>query len=214
MPPDVPSHWTEDDLDEEAEAQLASVVSALLALDHGRDPDGNLIPVPIPFAPDARRAYVAWWRVNAEALAHEAGDLRASLAKMPAYVARLALILELAGATVTSRHVATVGLASVQAAITLVDWFSAEAARVIEVLDESDEDRELRTVEEWVERRGGFATVAELARSGPRLYRGKTEAAEEVLDRLVRSKRARWDDTTGMGRPTRGVQLLPRGAET
>jgi hypothetical protein len=213
MPPDVPGRWTEDDLDESTEALLARVVSGLLALDHTCDPEGNLAPVPVPFTLAARAAFVEWWEANEKAVANETGDLRASLAKLPAYVARLALIFELTAAAATDAHVAAVELASVNAAIAVVEWFGAEAARVVELLDQTEEEQEERTVAEWIERRGGTTTIADLARSGPRLYRGKSEAAEEVLDRLVRAGRACWEDTTGTGRPTRVVRLLAAGAE-
>ena len=77
---------------------------------------------------------------------------------------------------------ASVSATSVKAGITLARWFSAETKRIYAMLDESDEQRDVRELVDYVRRHDGTVTARQLTR-GPRRFRGKVGLAEEALKR-------------------------------
>jgi hypothetical protein len=197
-----------------AQARIDTTIKGLLRLEHLRDPDGNLVPVSVPFTPEALAAFEPWWvRCRKAAMNEQDTPLGYALDKMPGYCARFALLVELADRAERGEDAASIGPRSVQRAVALADWFAHEAARVYGRLAEAPERAELRALEEWVARQGGVTTAAELARSGPRKYRER-KAAEQALDRLVAGGRATWEDYQHPrgGRSTRRARL--RGVET
>lgn len=102
--------------------------------------------------------------------------------------------------------------ASIAAGVALARWFGHEARRVYAILSESNEDRETRRLVEWIERRGGTATVRDLTR-GPREYRGDPERASKALGKLVVARIAEWvhdEQSPRGGRPTGRIRLLRR----
>jgi hypothetical protein len=78
---------------------------------------------------------------------------------------------------------------------------------VYALLNETDEDRGLRRLAEWIARRGGTVTARDVQR-GCR-WLSAAGAAEAALGELVRSGAGRWVDvptTHAGGRPTREFQ--------
>ncbi|MFO0492194.1 MAG: hypothetical protein ACK51T_07120, partial [bacterium] len=103
--------------------------------------------------------------------------------------------------------------------VVLARWFGDEARRVYAILEESDEGRESRRLVEWIERKGGTATVRNLTR-GPREYRDTpdpTAKAAKALSELVAAGVAVWvhnDHGPKGGRPTERVRLVSRLGDT
>src|SRR5262249_22985895 len=98
----------------------------------------------------------------------------------------------------------------------LVEWFAGEAVRVYTMLRETEEDRECRRLIEWIEARGGMATVRELHRANQRRW-PTSEHAELALDALVQSGLGRWSESQSGsvgGRPSHQFHLLPTSAVT
>ena len=102
-----------------------------------------------------------------------------------------------------------VGLASLQAGITLTRWFAGEVRRVYSILSEDEEDRDTRHLLEWVRGQGGQVTARKLRRSNSRKYRCPEDAVA-ALQSLVDGGMAEWiDQPSGPagGRPTRYARL-------
>lgn len=101
---------------------------------------------------------------------------------------------------------------AIERGIALADWFARETERVYELFNESDEDRELRQLAEWIGRRGGTVTVRDLTH-GRRRYCGDSAAAEAALEKLVAGGVGRWVVAApgrGGGRPPKRFELVTR----
>jgi putative DNA primase/helicase len=110
----------------------------------------------------------------------------------------------------------TINAATMRAAIAWADFLASAERHAREVLGESDEERELRRLAEWIECQGGTTTVRDLTR-GPREYRGDPERAAKALGELVAAGVAVWDHDdhgTKGGRPAERVRLVSRRGDT
>jgi hypothetical protein len=97
-----------------------------------------------------------------------------------------------------------------KAACDLARWFGAEAMRIYNTLAETDEQREQRKLVEFIEKRGGAATVRDVTHYYWSL-KGQTDKAEQALNALLKAGYGSWDmaaTTPKGGRPTRKFQLL------
>jgi len=101
--------------------------------------------------------------------------------------------------------------ASALAGIKLARWFAAEAVRIYAVLRESQEERDVRKLVEWITSQGGRVTVRQMQRSNSRKW-PSSELAEEALGKLVEMGLGRWEEPifrAGGGNPARWF-VLPR----
>lgn len=215
MPPRKPKRWTEADVDPKTEVAVALVLDRLYALKPGIDDDGDVCPRLVTLAPNGKAAWVRFYNEHNADADQLTGDESAAWSKLEGYAARLALVVHLtrwAAGDATLADPARVDEASIAAGVVLARWFGDEARRVYAILSESDDDRETRRLVEWIEHKGGTATVRDLTR-GPREYRGDPERAAKALGELVAAGVAVWDhDDHGPkgGRPTERVRLLSR----
>jgi hypothetical protein len=95
---------------------------------------------------------------------------------------------------------------SMQAGITLTEWFKNETRRVYRMLSETGEEREQRELLDLVHRKGGSITSRELQKSYRRCRDNPNLDAEAALQGLVQSGHGEWKDvppTKRGGRPTR-----------
>jgi hypothetical protein len=135
-------------------------------------------------------------------------DHRAALAKQKGLVGRLALVLhEIAVAAGTGpKHRHYVELGTLEDAISLVEWFGEERARLFSTTAPASPVDHRAALLRWVTKRPGCtATASEVARSGPRKYRGDSEAAELSLRALAKAGLGRWQEqppSAKGGRPT------------
>lgn len=224
MPPRKAKRWTEADVDANTEAAVATVFDRLLSLPMEVDPESadplnpDLRPRLVTLTEAGHAAFVAFYNEHATEHAQLSGDLSAAWSKLEGYAARLALVVHLtrwAAGDATLRDPARVDEASIAAGVVLARWFGDEARRVYAILGESDEGRESRRLVEWIERKGGTATVRDLTR-GPREYRD-TERAAKALGELVAAGIAEWiydDHGPKGGRPTDRVRLVSRRGDT
>jgi len=173
----------------------------------------------VTLADDGKRAWVTFYNEHAGEQVNLSGDEAAAWSKLEGYAARLALVVHLtrwAAGDATLRDPARVDEASIAAGVVLARWFGAEARRVYAILGESDEGRESRRLVEWIERKGGTATVRDLTR-GPREYRGDPERSAKAMDELVAAGVAVWvhdDHGPKGGRPTDRIRLVSRRGDT
>jgi hypothetical protein len=209
-PPFRPALWTEAEPDPDTEARLSRVFDRLYLL----APDADGAPVPLTLDDGGKAAWVAFHDDHAHEQGRLAGDEAAAWAKLKGYAARLALVLHLARWAGGDRTAdpGRVDATSIRAGVELVRWFGDEARRVYARLGESDEDAKARRLAEWIERRGGVASVRDVTR-GPSEYRRKPEAARHALADLVARGVAVWDhEPPGPkgGRPHERVRLVRR----
>jgi hypothetical protein len=191
MPPIRPKRWTEAEVDEELEQELADLFGLLYELDMPLDPATERPqPVLVPLTAEAKHdVWIPFYNVHAAELANLSGDLAAAWSKLEGYAARLALIIHCCKTVMGEADPVAVDPDSMAAGITLTQWFGQETHRVYQVLGESEEARDEREMTELMTRKGGSITVREATRSS-RKYRDKPALAEEVLNRLVKAKKA------------------------
>ena len=200
MPPERAKKWTAADISEDARREWAGLLDELMALSYRGEPLDLLL------APDARNAFIEFYEDHAQREADAENDpFAAALAKLAAYAARFALVLELAD----NPGAVCVRLPAMESGIRLARWFASEAERVYARFHETDVDREQRRLVEWITDHGGETTERELSR-GPRRYRPPGEA-EKALTNLVKAGLGTWRPIHNGGRPTRRFVLTARG---
>jgi hypothetical protein len=97
---------------------------------------------------------------------------------------------------------------SMRRAVTLTEWFKAEARRVYGLLSETDEERDRRQLADWIAKRGGAVTAREL-QQGHRQYR-TAEDAVAALEDLAEARLGTWQPVppgSKGGRPYRVFRL-------
>ncbi|TVQ62519.1 MAG: DUF3987 domain-containing protein [Phycisphaerales bacterium] len=172
-------------------------------------------PATVRLDPEAGTLFVAFRREVEPAMrpGGEHYERRAWASKFPGAVLRIAGVLHaLATWAVrgTPDDAGPIDGATMRAALA---WgrFAADAERhAREGLTASPEDRERAALVEWIESKGGTATVRDLTR-GPSAFRGDPERAAKALGELVASSVAAWvqdGDGAKGGRPAKRVRLV------
>jgi hypothetical protein len=226
LPKRVERVWTDRTVPADVTKNFAGVIDRLYKLDF--DPErGVNEPTVLPFTPEAKEVWVAFYNRHGREQMDLDEDLAAAWRKLEGYCARLALVIELAswaaaprptgkGVTVAQYFAGWIGppavsAPSVEAAVELAEWFGYEARRVYALLGTGDEDRELHRLTEWNRARGGAVTARALQQFGPRAYRGRVEDAEAALELLAAAGVGMWvavEPGARGGRPTRKLQLV------
>jgi len=205
-PPRRARCFTEAVVAEDTNRSVAEIVRRLVALQCRADEYGEPQPLAVPLSSDAKPVWRDFKNANGQEQMNHTGAMASVYSKMESAAGRLALILQLVkdvsvatGASVTVASGATeIEADTLRSAIVLARWFIREAARVFAFLEESESDADSRELVEWIEQKGGSATMREIRR-GRRKYRSK-EGAQAAADRLVEQGLARWDDGNGRGR--------------
>jgi hypothetical protein len=219
MPPPRPKRWTEDDIPPEAVADMRRLFDALLALEMGRDDDGEPAPIDVPLTPCGKRAWIDFYNAHARELADLTGDLAAAWSKLEGYAARFALLLHLVRAASCDPALAStaaVDAQSIAAGVKLARWFADEAIRVYAEIGgdtEAPEAREQRELVRIIREHGGEITVRQLMQVS-RKYRTSAAEAEAALGRLVAAEIVGvWEEKHGPrgGRPVLVFTLRDSG---
>ena len=205
MPPRRIVQWSEATIDKATEEKLAGLFDRLLAMERGRDEHGRPIPKEVGLSPEAHAEWVDFYNRHRAEQVELSGDLAAAWSKLEAYAARLALIVHLCRwADGESINPNQIDVESLRSAVRLVDWFGHEAQRVYALLAKDEADENGKTLN-LIRRKGGGITAGELQQYDRR-FRGKADAAEAELERLVRTKLGHWEPvptTPKGGKPTR-----------
>ena len=209
-PPRKAKRWTEADIDPSAEAELVRLFDRLYDLQPTAGDDGDVRPVLVRLAPDAKNAWKAYYNAHAVEQADLTGDLSAAWSKLEEYAARLALGIHFArwaanDTMLTNANI--VDATSMSAGIVLAKWFKHEARRVYAMLDESDPERDQRRLVEWIGHKGGSVTAREV-QQGCRWLK-EPGAAEAALEELAEAGRGTWEQSPAgqRGQPTRRFKL-------
>jgi hypothetical protein len=198
QPPKRRKRWTEDEVGAALDGAIGAAFDRLYALPVEVDENGEPRPRVLTLPRDAKREWIAFYNEHAAEQAVLAGDEAAVWSKLEGYAARFALIHHVAAWAASGlgpNELGEVGVESVRAGVTLTRWFGHESRRVYSVLDEDDDARERRRLIEWIESRGGEASVRDVQRS-LRRYANRDDA-ESALGELVAEGVAGWVPTDG-----------------
>jgi hypothetical protein len=210
-PPRKAKRWTEADIDPSAEAELVRLFDRLYELQPTAGNDSEPRPALVRLSGDAKTAWKTYYNAHAIEQADLTGDMAAAWSKLEEYAARLALVVHFtrwAAGDPMLTNANVVDVASMNAGITLANWFKHEARRVYAMLDESEAERDERRLVDWIGRKGGTVTPREV-QQGCRWLK-QPGAAEAALEELVKAGRGTWRDvptTAKGGRPARAFVL-------
>lgn len=225
MPPSRPKRWTEAEATAASTASYAAMFDRLFLLRGAVDDAGDPMPRSIAVS-DGAMVLMRKWTNETGDLAHgcnQRGDgaMAAVWSKLEEAAARIALVLHLvdcAARGVEERDLPPLTEWWMAAGIALARWHAREAKRVYAMFcggdaQDSGESRPEVDLAAWVAKHGS-ATARDLAKSGPRRFRGDSAAAEAALEALVTEGKLR-RETTPAGashRPT--DRYLPAAVET
>ncbi len=174
MPPPRKLRWPDARLAERTKKAFADIITELLALEHTISEDDEPIPVSLPLTDEGQAAWIQFYNEHAD-LQEEAkatsDELGAVAAKLEAYCARFALIVHLvrvAAEDVTVMDAGAIDERSVDVGVQLTRWFYHEAKRIYSSLSETDAERKVRELYDYIRSRGGRVSVRnDLMRAGP-----------------------------------------------
>ena len=201
QPPTTAKSWGTPKIPDKQTEAVAAMFRKLYSIgvpvewDADNTETSELEQVSLPLTTEADQLFGAFYNRHSEHRYDLTGPARAAWPKLTAYCGRLALTVQL----IRDPDSTEVDEESVRRAIVLTEWFSREALRAYGLRGETDEDREQRTLVEWIEQRGGRVTARELSR-GPRQYR-KAGDADSALGQLVDAGLGEWAIHQTAGRP-------------
>jgi hypothetical protein len=194
MPDRQKKVWSEEAIDPDVEQAYLRLIDALQGLEGDSGPEGQAEPHVLRLSPEGREAFIAFYREWAEAQAEVEGEMATALAKLEAAAGRLALVHHVVThAGLDQDDHCPVGPVSVKAGATLCRWLAYEARRIYAVLAESEEQRAVRRLVEFIRARGGSITTRALQHSNSRKYLSSDEA-EAALEALAQAGLGRWLD--------------------
>jgi len=211
-PPKRRKRWTEAEIDPATHSAITRLLDRLYTLQPTTDEKGRPCPVILDLTADAKELWAHFYDTHAEEWIDLSGELASAWAKLEEYAARLALVVHCVRRATRDATTDAVDAVSMQSGITLATWFKREARRVHSLFVESDEEADRRQLIEWLEARGGTATVRDLTH-GLRRFRNKPSEAEEALNALAKAGLGHWESPPSNqkgGRPTRVFRLVPR----
>lgn len=192
--------WTDVEIPRAVQTALERVFERLLSLEMVMPGEGGLGidgtsgasreagPGLVPLSAEALllwRAFYDEFAVEQEGIESEEA-LAAAFAKLEAYAARFALILEHVEWAASKRKEppTLIGPESMRAGIVLARWFAAEATRVYQLLAEDAREQKRARLISWIAAQTDPVTAHDVVR-GPRIYRSAPEAAHADLEGLV-----------------------------
>jgi hypothetical protein len=194
-PPRQPKRWRDDEVSESASKGYYELVKELSSLRPDTDISGDERPTTLRLTDDARQLYKDFVNQHGEEQNAMHGHLASQWSKLEEIPARLAIILHcIRQCTDGVDDAFKVDVATMNAALTLGEWFKAECLRINRLLTEPAESREVRRLLKWIGSRGGRITARDLCK-----YRrdiATSEEAEKMLIHLVSIGAGTWSSTT------------------
>ncbi len=213
MPPKRAKRWSTARVSSRVKARVVHVYSRLLDLDFN---DGN--PIKIRLAPEALELAIHFVNQHGNDQLGLEDELQSAWSKMEAVAFRLAMLFALvrwAEGELPAMETGDVDLQDMVAAIELTEWFCNEWKRFFATFGETNEDRKLRKLAEWISHKGGSVNVREV-QQGHRCYKTASEA-EAVLNQLKRAGYGNWvhiPPSPKGGQPTRIFKLFTASTST
>jgi hypothetical protein len=203
-PPFRQDKWSEATVPDDLRARVLDLFSERWLL-QPKDGDPQLLPLDR----DAQAVFADFYNECGESAVDASEHEEAVWSKLAGYGARFALIGQLAH----NPHADVVTGAIMEAACDLARWSGNEAVRIYDALAETQEQREQRELCDFVQRRGGTATLRDtITYYWP--LKNESERAQQIYDQLVKSGRGKWEEVhpSGPGRPSRVFRLLRTSA--
>jgi putative DNA primase/helicase len=150
--------WTEDELDQGDEMTWAHIIATLHAQEMFRETSGEIRPHLVEFEKEAKAAFITWFNAHNK---ETQGDVlpaacKSIWSKLEAYCARFILILSRLRVVMDPECrdplKPPVVLGDVQGAIKLLDYFKANAKRVLHHLTGGTFDPDAKAVLGWIGR--------------------------------------------------------------
>lgn len=224
-PPARVRRWTEDEVSPETELAWTQIIEGLCNLKFANEIPGSffneglaeeedkeLKPLDLELTPEARARFARFVNEHGQRTAQVDDDTGAAFAKLEGYAARFALVLHLMDAVCGVpgvRQDGPVGLAHIEAGITLTEWFANEAERIYAMFRETPEEGARRELVDHIHSWGGAASARDLMRRVHRIH--TSQQAEAALQDLVTQGLGRWVDRPAGskgGRPARVLELI------
>jgi hypothetical protein len=210
-PPIPANSWSEITINDDLKQGALAVFDELWLLQPDNDDYSQPCPKLLSPDADAKAVYVAYFNEcgAASVCADERGE--AAFSKLDGYAARLALVGQLA----RNPNADIVTGETMQAACDLARWFGNEALRVYEGLGKTREELAQQKLAEFIESRGGEATIRDVI-TYYRPLRNQTEKAEAELYALKAAGYGDWGQviTTPRGGHPRRRFILRRACST
>lgn len=209
-PPRRGKKWTEANIDERVEEDVAVLFDRLHDLQPAEDGDGNTSPVVLDLTDDAKEIWTTYYNRHANEQVDLSGDLSAAWSKLEEYAARLALVVHCARCAANDPNLANsqlVDAASMTSGVLMAEWFKGEVGRAYGLLAESEEERDRRRLIELIKRKGHPVTAREIQQYCRWLPTSRD--AENSLNELVKEGVGFWQPTPSgrRGQPTRRFVL-------
>lgn len=207
FPDPAPNRWSEENISEGARKAVERCFRELWELEHDKSSGEEFKPVVVPLSPAGKRVFLEWF--EAHCAEEEAPDFRSewrgSWAKMPAHVARLALIIHTCRWVTRETSSFEVDEVSVLKAAALGHYFKSHLKRVYQRLREDQVDRRVRQAVAWLKKHGkNGVTPRALIAYRVAGCKGK-EDAKELLETLAARNLGYWQESPhgGRGRKTK-----------
>ncbi len=199
MPPKQPKRWTETEIAPETEEAYYELLDKLLHLEFALTDDGQ-VPHHLHLSKDAKAVWIDFYNRWAREQAAVEGEMAAAYSKLEGYAARFTLLHHVVSLVARGADdKIPIEKESVEAGVILCRWFANEAGRIYASLTETEADRDVRRLVEWIRGQGGAITAKQLQRSNSRKY-PNSDAATLALEALA--ARALW----ALGGPALGRQ--------
>lgn len=185
--------WTEATVPEAVEQEYAYLFNRLYALQAEVGSDGESRPVEATLDAEAKEFFTNYFNAHNVEQAELVGDMAALWSKLEETVARLAMVshyVRWAGGKERGLPRDTIDGTDIAYGILLVEWFKNEAKRIYAMLGETEQEEEARRLIQWLQKRGGSATIREV-QQGCRWLRQKG-MAEVALVSLLEAGNGQW----------------------
>ncbi len=211
LPPRKQKFWTEDEIDDNLQLLISQLFARLATLERQVDEFNCDSQRDLTLTPEAKKIWTEYYNDHNAEQMRLSGDLAAAWSKFEEYAARLALVFQLvhwAGNEPDSHSPHYVDELSMRAGVELTNWFKAETRRIYDLFAETDSERELRKLIQWIRDRGHPVTAREVFQ-GIKRYQTST-AAEEALNKLMKMGKGSWQNSPPgqRGQPTRRFALF------
>ncbi len=179
-PPTRARLWSEGSIKSATRAEVADVFKGLYELNPADASDDNYTPLELSLSPDAREAFIAFYNESELERPDLPAPLAAASAKIVGLAGRLAIVLHCVRQVSQGVEAPDiVDTESMEAAITLAKWFRREGRRVYEVLQQTDEEAQLRKLVDWIAVKGP-CTAREAHRFNQRRYTSSNDALHDL----------------------------------
>ncbi len=207
-PPRRAQQWTDDEVSEATQLLVDRLFIKLFAIEFA---DGVSQPHFVGMSADAKQVFQAYFNEHHTDQANLTGDMSAAWSKLIGYVPRLALLFHIVDQTAVDADITqSISAETVKDAIRLVEWFKSEAGRLYASIDDTDEERQLVEIADWIKRKhNGECTPSQIVQG---IKHVKTvDDAELAAHKLIKSGLAVWDVVkpgASGGQPKRVIQII------